>query len=141
MIMAAHAPAIAALKPWPLIRSKAGRRLSERRLYGTAQRIRPARPQPRIRVLPAARLQPALRRPRPAGAYRRLASDLQQALEGDTGEDLRAELHQLIDSVDFIPLERLGKFQLEVHGSLAAQQALGGAADDKKPRGEWQRGF
>jgi len=47
----------------------------------------------------------------------------------------------LIDSVDLIPLERLGKFQLEVHGSLAAQQALGGAADDKKPRGEWQRGF
>jgi len=66
-----------------------------------------------------------------------LASDASTHRPTTTG----AELHQLIDSVDFIPLEGLGKFQLEVRGSLAAQQALGGAADDKKPRGEWQRGF
>ena len=41
--------------------------------------------------------------------------------------EIRAELRRLIDRVDFIPTEGLGKFQLEVHGSLAALLALGQA--------------
>ena len=55
--------------------------------------------------------------PGAAEAYRRLAENLHQAIEGD---EVRAELRRLIDRVDFIPQEGLGKFQLEVHGDLAA---------------------
>lgn len=47
-----------------------------------------------------------------AEAYRRLAENLHLAIEGDAGEDLRKELRQLIERVDFIPLEGLGKFDL-----------------------------
>ncbi|MNS10316.1 hypothetical protein D3C72_418280 [compost metagenome] len=54
-----------------------------------------------------------------ADAYRRLATDLQQAMEGDAGEDLRAELRKLIERVDFIPLGSLGKFDLRVHDNQA----------------------
>lgn len=48
----------------------------------------------------------------------------------------RTELRKLIDRVDFIPLEGLGKFQLEVHGSLAALLALGQARNAKNPTAE-----
>ena len=68
-----------------------------------------------------------------AEAYRQLATDLQQALEGDAGEDLRAELRKLIERVDFIPLEGLGKFDLRVHGSLAVLLALGGTQKPENP--------
>lgn len=47
---------------------------------------------------------------------------------------MRTELRKLIDRVDFIPAEGLGKFQLEVHGSLAALLALGQARNAKNPR-------
>lgn len=59
-----------------------------------------------------------------AEAYQSLAEDLQLALEGDAGEDLRAELRKLIERVDFIPVDGLGKFDLRVHGSLAVLLGL-----------------
>ena len=68
-----------------------------------------------------------------AEAYQRLAEDLQQALEGDTGEDLRTELRKLIERVDFMPLEGLGKFDLRVHGSLAVLLGLGGTQKAENP--------
>ncbi|WP_431564914.1 hypothetical protein [Brevundimonas sp.] len=71
--------------------------------------------------------------PGAAEAYRRLATDLHQAIEGDDGEEVRVELRKLIDRVDFISAEGLGKFQLEVHGSLAALLAMGGARTAKSP--------
>ncbi len=73
--------------------------------------------------------------PGAAEAYRRLAENLHQAIEGDDGEEVRKELRQLIDRVDFIPAEGLGKFQLEVHGSLAALLALGQAQKAENPTG------
>jgi hypothetical protein len=66
--------------------------------------------------------------PGAAEAYCRLATDLHQAIEGDDGEDVRTELRKLID-----PVDGLGKFQLEVHGSLAALLALRGAQNAKTP--------
>ena len=74
--------------------------------------------------------------PGAADAYRWLAADLHQAIEGDDGEELRAELRKLIERVYFIPAEGLGKFQLEVHGSLVALLALGGAQNAKNPQPE-----
>lgn len=71
--------------------------------------------------------------PGAAEAYRRLAENLLQAIEGDDGEEVRTELRKLIERVDFIPAEGLGKFQLEVHGSLAALLALGKARNAKNP--------
>ena len=74
--------------------------------------------------------------PGAADAYRRLAEDLHQAIEGDDGGEVRAELRKLIERVDFIPVEGLGRFQLEVHGSLAALLALGQAQKAKNLTGE-----
>jgi hypothetical protein len=54
---------------------------------------------------------------------------------------VRTELRKLIERVDFIPLQGLGKFQLEVHGSLAALLALGQARNAKKPHGQEPWGF
>ena len=68
-----------------------------------------------------------------ADAYQRLAEDLQQALEGDAGEDLRTELRKLIERVDFIPLDGLGKFDLRVHGSLAVLLGLSGTQKAENP--------
>jgi len=59
--------------------------------------------------------------------YRRLAENLHTAIESEDGEEVRTELRQLIDRVDFIPAVGLGKFQLEVHVSLAALLTLGQA--------------
>ena len=73
--------------------------------------------------------------PGAADAYRRLAEDLHQAIEGDDGEEVRAELRKLIERVDFIPVKGLGRFQLEVHGSLAALLALGQAQKAKNLTG------
>ena len=69
-----------------------------------------------------------------ADTYQRLAEDLQQALEGDAGEDLRVELRKLIERVDFIPLDGLGKFDLRVHRSLAVLLGLGGTQKTETPR-------
>lgn len=66
-------------------------------------------------------------------AYRRLTEDLQQALEGDAGEDLRTELRKLIESVDFIPLDGLGKFDLRVHGSQVALLTPNGSPSAESP--------
>ncbi|QIF83092.1 hypothetical protein E4341_12465 [Brevundimonas sp. 'scallop'] len=71
--------------------------------------------------------------PEIAEAYRRLAENLHLAIEGDTGEDLRRELRRLIERVDFIPLEGLGKFDLRVHGDLAVLLGLGGAQNAQNP--------
>lgn len=68
-----------------------------------------------------------------AKSYQGLAEDLQQALEGDAGEDLRAELRKLIERVDFIPLAGLGKFDLRVHGSLAVLLGLGDTQKAENP--------
>ncbi|QBQ50149.1 hypothetical protein E3U41_13155 [Brevundimonas naejangsanensis] len=68
-----------------------------------------------------------------AETYRCLAEDLQQAQEGDAGEDLRAELRKLIARVDFIPLDGLGKFDLRVHGSLAVLLGLSGPQKAENP--------
>ena len=68
-----------------------------------------------------------------AEAYRRLAEDLHLAIEGDAGEVLRQELRQLIERVDFIPLDGLGKFDLRVHGSLAVLLGLGGVQSAENP--------
>ncbi|WP_430826495.1 recombinase family protein [Brevundimonas diminuta] len=71
--------------------------------------------------------------PGAAEVYRRLAENLHAAIEGEDGEEIRTELRKLIDCVDFIPTEGLGKFQLEVHGSLAALLALSQAQNTKNP--------
>lgn len=59
-----------------------------------------------------------------------------QAIDGEDGDQVRAELRKLIDRVDFIPMEGLGKLQLEVHGSLAALLAMGQAQKAENPQGE-----
>lgn len=51
--------------------------------------------------------------PGAADGYRLLAENLRLAVEGDDGEDLRRELRKLIDHVKFVPLEGLGKFELQ----------------------------
>ncbi|WP_427789885.1 hypothetical protein [Brevundimonas diminuta] len=72
--------------------------------------------------------------PGAADAYRRLAENLRQAIEDEDGEEVRAELRKLIQRVDFIPLEGLGKFDLRVHGSLAVLLGLGAPRKQKTPR-------
>lgn len=76
-----------------------------------------------------------------AEAYQRLAEDLQHALEGDAGEHLRTELHNLIERVDFIPLQGLGKFRPA--GSLQPGRAAGPGrhAESRKPHGQEPWGF
>lgn len=49
-------------------------------------------------LLSEAAPQTAQLHPGVAEAYQRVAENLQQALEGDAGEDLRAELRKLIDA-------------------------------------------
>ena len=56
--------------------------------------------------------------PGAAEGYRCLAETLHLAIEGDAGEDLRRELRKLIESVEFVPLEGLGRFELLVRGQL-----------------------
>ena len=53
------------------------------------------------------------------------ACEVSQPLEGDAGEDLRAERRKLIERVDFIPLEGLAKFDPRAHGSLTVLLGLG----------------
>lgn len=68
-------------------------------------------------------------------AYRRLAENLHKAIESEGGEEVRTELRQLIDRVDFIPAGGLGKFQLEVHVRLAALLTLGQAYTNSTAEG------
>ena len=56
--------------------------------------------------------------PGAAEGYRRMAETLHLAIEGDAGEDLRRELRKLIEVVEFVPLDGLGKFELRVRGQL-----------------------
>jgi site-specific DNA recombinase len=58
--------------------------------------------------------------PGAAQAYARLAEKLHEVMEGSEGEVVRQELRKLIERVDFQPLEGLGKYDLQVHGKLAA---------------------
>lgn len=53
-----------------------------------------------------------------AEAYRRLGEKRLQANENENGKEARIELGKLIDHVDFIPIEGLGKYKPEVHGSV-----------------------
>ena len=64
-------------------------------------------------------------RPRPivaaaASAYAAMAENLHLALAEAGGEAIRDQARELIERVDFIPLEGLGRFDLQVHGKLAA---------------------
>ena len=58
--------------------------------------------------------------PGAARVYAQLAERLHEALDGEEGEEVRAELRKLIERVDFLPLEGKGRFDLQVHGRLAA---------------------
>ena len=71
--------------------------------------------------------------PSVADTYRELAENLTATIDGAGGEALRAELRKLIDRVDFIPLEGLGKFDLRVHGSLAVLLGLRGDENAENP--------
>ena len=73
--------------------------------------------------------------PSAASAYGQLAGRLHEALDGDDGEEVRTEIRRLIDHVDFYPLEGLGKFDLQVHGSLAVLLGLNEARTAKSPAG------
>ena len=81
-----------------------------------------------------------------AEAYRRMAEDLRAALDEIDGEEARNAIRSLIDQIVFIPLEGLGKFELESQGNLARLLRISGsgvaeAQTRKKPRGRDQRGF
>jgi site-specific DNA recombinase len=54
-----------------------------------------------------------------AEAYRRMAEQLRAAMDEVDGEDARNAVRSLIDQVVFIPVEGLGKFELEIQGNLA----------------------
>ncbi len=62
--------------------------------------------------------------PSAAQAYAQLASRLHEALEDDDGEEVRAEIRKLVDRRDFYLLEGLGRFDLQVHGSLGVLLGL-----------------
>ena len=68
-----------------------------------------------------------------AESYRRLAADLHLAIEGDTGEDVRREIRRLIERVDFIPRDGLGKFDLRVHGDMAVLLRLSRILNAENP--------
>jgi hypothetical protein len=55
-----------------------------------------------------------------AEVYQQPSARLHETLEEDDGEEVRTELRNLIDRVDFQPLEGLGKFDLKVSGKLKA---------------------
>ncbi|WP_292071316.1 hypothetical protein, partial [Brevundimonas sp. UBA7534] len=71
--------------------------------------------------------------PAAAQAYAQLASRLHEALEGEVGEPVRAELRELIEGVVLHPLAQKGKFELEVRGTLAALLRIGGPQTSKTP--------
>lgn len=52
-------------------------------------------------------------------AYRRLAVDLHETLAAPDADEIRQIFRKLIERVDFVPEEGLGKFGLVVHGRLA----------------------
>ena len=58
--------------------------------------------------------------PAAANAYRLLAERLHEVMEEEDGDEVRTEVRRLIERVDFQPLVGLGKFELKVHGKLAA---------------------
>ncbi|HWF01528.1 MAG TPA: recombinase family protein, partial [Caulobacteraceae bacterium] len=64
--------------------------------------------------------QPVRLHPKAADYYAALAADLVQFLEGEDAGEARDLIRSAIEAVDFIPLEGMGKFDLQVHGQLAA---------------------
>jgi site-specific DNA recombinase len=58
--------------------------------------------------------------PGAAERYRQLAADLHLVLKEEDAEEIRAEVRKLIERIDFLPLEGLGKYELQIHGKLAA---------------------
>ncbi|WP_396595782.1 recombinase family protein [Brevundimonas sp. R86498] len=64
-----------------------------------------------------------------AEAYRRMAEQLREALDDVDGEDARDAVRALIERVEFIPVEGLGQFDLEIHGNLARLLRISGAAE------------
>jgi site-specific DNA recombinase len=61
-----------------------------------------------------------------AEAYRRMAEQLRAAMDEVDGEDARDAVRSLIDQVVFIPVEGLGKFELEIQGNLARLLRISG---------------
>ena len=72
-----------------------------------------------------------------AEAYRRMAEDLRAALDDVDGEEARNAIRSLIEQIVFIPLEGLGKFDLEIQGNLARLLRISGAGSQthKSPAG------
>ena len=62
-----------------------------------------------------------------AEAYRRMAEQLRAAMDAVDGEEARSAVRSLIDQVVFIPVEGLGKFDLEIQGNLARLLRISGA--------------
>ena len=81
-----------------------------------------------------------------AEAYRRMAEQLRPALDDVDGEAARDAVRSLIEQVVFIPLEGLGKFELEIHGNLARLLRIGsgqgvGLQTAKSPAGRTSGAF
>ena len=62
-----------------------------------------------------------------AEAYRRMAEQLRTAMDEVDGEAARNAVRSLIEQVVFIPVEGLGKFELEIQGNLARLLRISGA--------------
>jgi site-specific DNA recombinase len=58
--------------------------------------------------------------PGAAAAYGALARRLQEVMQGSEGEEVRRALRELIEGVEFIPLQGMGRFDLKVRGKIAA---------------------
>ena len=72
-----------------------------------------------------------------------MAEQLRQALDEVDGEDARNAVRSLIDQVLFIPVEGLGKFELEIQGNLARLLRISGAEAQthKTPAASGSGGF
>ena len=62
-----------------------------------------------------------------AEANRRMAEQLHAAMDEADGAAARNAVRSLIDQVVFIPVEGLGKFELEIQGNLARLLRISGA--------------
>jgi site-specific DNA recombinase len=73
-------------------------------------------------------------------AYRRMAEQLREAMDGADGEPAREAIRSLIEKVVFIPVEGLGKFDLEIQGNLARLLRISGAAGGQTAKSPAARG-
>jgi hypothetical protein len=71
-----------------------------------------------------------------SAVYAELSARLHAALDEEDGEDLRTELRKLIERVDFIPLEGMGKFDLAVRAKHKALLVSERAFEDPTKCGE-----